>query len=58
MDVSHHCDRRLDVNDIALLHQQLLRFGTYCLNDRVGEQFLLVQPRYTLIEVDRRWQVS
>lgn len=36
MDISHDSDGRSDVYDIALFHQQLLRFGAYCFDDRVG----------------------
>lgn len=33
MDVTHNRDRSLHMNDIALLHQQLLRLCTYCFDD-------------------------
>lgn len=50
--VSHYRHRREDVHDIALLHQQLFRFGAYCFNDRVGEEFLAVEAGDALVEVD------
>lgn len=40
------------MHDIALLHQQLFRFGAYCFNDRVGEEFLAVEAGDALVEVD------
>jgi hypothetical protein len=49
VDVTDHRDWRKNVHDIALLHQQLFRLGTYCLDDGLGEQLFLAQPRYTLI---------
>ena len=44
VDVADHCYRRLDMYNIALLHQQLFRLGAYRLDDGVGEQLFLVQP--------------
>lgn len=52
MYVADDCDWRPDMHDIALLHQQLFRFGTYCLYDRLGQELLLVKSAYTLIEID------
>ena len=55
--VSHYCHRRQDVHDIALLHQQLFRFGAYRFDDRVGEQFFAVETGDALIEVDAGWTI-
>ena len=32
MYVSYYCDRRLNMDDVALLHKQFLGFGAYCLD--------------------------
>lgn len=55
MDVADDRDGRLHLHDIALLHQQLLRLGAYCLDDRVGEELLVVQPFDAFVEVDTGW---
>lgn len=52
--ISYNCDGGLDVDHIALLHQQLLGFGAYCFDDGFGEQVLLVEAFYAFIEIDRR----
>ena len=52
MDVTDYCHRRLDVDNIALLHQQLLRLGAYCFDHGVGEELLSIQACDALIEVD------
>lgn len=44
MYISNNCDWRLNMNDIALLHEKLLGFGAYCLDHRLGEELLFVQP--------------
>jgi hypothetical protein len=51
VNVTHHGDGRLDVDDIALSHQQLFRFGTDCFNDGLGEELLIVQSGYAFVEV-------
>lgn len=51
MDVTDDRDRRLDVDDIALLHQQLLGLGAYCLDDGIGQEFFAVEPSDAFIEV-------
>lgn len=51
MDITHDRDWRSDMHHIALLHKQLFRLGAYCLDDRFGQQLLLGEARYTLIEV-------
>lgn len=52
MYISYHSHRRLYVDHITLLHQKLFCLGTYCFDDRVGEQLFLVQACNTLVEVD------
>lgn len=52
MYISNHSDRRCDMYNIALLHQQFLCFGTYCLYDRVGKQFFLVESFDTFVEIN------
>lgn len=37
---------------IALLHQELLRLCTYCLDNGVREKLFLIQALYTFIQVD------
>lgn len=54
MDVANDGDRRGDVDDIALAHEQLFGLGTYCLDDGLGKELLLVEAGDALIEVDRR----
>lgn len=44
------------VDDIALAHEQFLGLGAYCLDHGLGEEFLLVQARYTLVEINRGGQ--
>ena len=52
MYVSNYCDWRRDMYNIALLHQKLLCFGTYCLYDRVRKQFFFIESFDTFIEID------
>lgn len=52
MNIANHSDWGLDVYDITLLHKQLFRFCAYSLDDRLGQQLLLVQTRYALVEVN------
>ena len=54
MYIPHHSDRGRDMDDIALLHQELLCFGAYCLYDGVCEQLLSVQTLNAFVEVDIR----
>ena len=56
MYVADNCDWGLDVHDIALLHQQLLRLGAYCLDYGIGEEFFPVQARDAFVEVDTGWE--
>lgn len=51
MDITNDSDRRSNVHHVALLHEQLLGLCAYCLDDRLGQQFLLGKPRYAFIEV-------
>jgi hypothetical protein len=51
VDVADYGDGRADVHHVALLHEQLLGFCAYRLDDRLGQQLLLGEARYTLIEV-------
>lgn len=48
-DDRHRCE---NVHHVALLHEELFRLRAYCLDDRLGQEFLLVKPCYALIEVD------
>ena len=52
VDIPNHSDGSSDMDDIALLHQQLLRFCTYRLDNRFRKQFLPIEPLYALIEID------
>lgn len=52
VDVADDGDGCLHLHDIALFHQQLFRLGAYCLDDRVGEQLLVVQSFYAFVEID------
>lgn len=52
MDIPHHGNRGHDMNDIALLHQQLLGFGTDSLDDRLSQELFAVEPLDALIQVD------
>lgn len=54
MDISHYRHRCRNMDHIALFHQQLFSFGAYCLNHRVCQQLLSIEPLYTLIQVDTR----
>jgi hypothetical protein len=44
VNIPYHRHGRSNMHHITLLHQQLLRLGTYGLDDRIGEQLLLVEP--------------
>jgi hypothetical protein len=52
VNITNHCNRRADVHHVALLHQKLLRLCTYCFYHGLGQQLLLREPRYALVEVD------
>lgn len=52
MDVPYHSNRRLDVNDIALLHEQLLGFRTNGLNYWLGQKLLAVESLDAFIQID------
>ena len=52
VDVADDGDGGSDVHHIALLHKELLGLCTYGLNDRLGQQLLLVQARYAFVQVD------
>ncbi len=53
MYIPNHCYRGLHMYHVALLHQQLFCLGTYCFDDRLGEEVLFVQAFYAFIEIDR-----
>ena len=55
MDIANNGHGRFDVHDIALLHEELFCLSAYRLDDRLGQQFLLVEPCYALVEVDSSW---
>lgn len=46
------------MHDIALLHKKLFRLGAYCFDDRLGEQFFLIEAADALVEVDRSCRVE
>lgn len=54
VDVADNCDGGADVDDIALAHEQFLGLGADGLDDRLGEEFLLVEARDALVQVDGR----
>ncbi len=54
VDVSYYCDRCLDMDHVALLHQQLLGLGAYCFDDGFSKQVLLVKAFNAFIEIDGR----
>jgi hypothetical protein len=56
MDVTDDSDRGLNVDDIALTHQQLFCLGAYRFDNRLGKEFLLVEAGDAFVEVDRRYQ--
>lgn len=47
-----------DVDDVALAHKQFLCLGADGLDDGLGEELLLVQARYALVEIDRGGQAG
>lgn len=51
MNVANNSDGCLDVYDIALLHEQLFRFGAYCFYDGLGKQFLLVESGNAFVQI-------
>lgn len=52
MDIANDGDGGANVDDVALAHQQLFRFGANGLDDGFGEKFPLVQARDALVKVD------
>ena len=58
MYVSNHRNGRSDMNDIALLHQQLLCFGAYCLDYGLSEQFFFVEPFDAFVEINARCRLK
>lgn len=50
--ISHHCYWRFYVDDIALLHQQLLCLGAYCFDNALGEKLFLVEAGYAFVQID------
>jgi hypothetical protein len=52
MDISNDSNRSRNMDDIALLHQELLSLRAYRLYHRVRKKLLLVEPRYTLIKIN------
>lgn len=53
VDVADDGDGGINVDDIALFHQELFSFCANGLDDRVCKQLLPVEPRYALVEVNR-----
>lgn len=41
-----------DVDNVAFAHEQLFRLGAYCFDDGFCKQFLLVQARDALVQID------
>lgn len=52
MNVTHNGYRCLDMNHVALLHQQFLCLGTDGLNDRLRKELFSVEALDALIEID------
>ena len=52
MNVSHDCDGRLDVHDVALAHQELLCLFADLLDERLGQQPFLQQRLDRPVEVE------
>lgn len=44
MNIPYHGNRSLDMNDVALLHEQLLGFGTDGLDYWLSQELLAVEP--------------
>ena len=53
MDVADNRHGGLNVDDIALAHEQLLCLGAYRFNDRFGQELFLIQARDALVQIDR-----
>lgn len=58
VDVANNGYGSLDVDDIALLHEHLLGLCAYGLDDRLGEQLLLVEALNALVKIDAGLQTS
>jgi hypothetical protein len=52
MNIPNNSHRRLDMNHIALFHEQLLRLGTDSLDHRLSQELLAVYSFDALIQVD------
>lgn len=58
VDVTDNGHGSLDMDDIALFHEHLLGLCAYGLNDRLGEQLLVVEPLDALVDIDAGLQTS
>lgn len=52
MDIADDGYWGFDMDNIGLPHEELFCFGAYRLDDRLGEEFLLVKTGDTFVEVD------
>lgn len=52
MNIPNNSHRCLDMNHIALFHEQLLRLGTDSLDHRLSQELLAVYSLDALIQVD------
>lgn len=52
MDVTDNRHWRADVDNVGLLHEEFFGFGTYCLDDGLGKEFLAVETFDASVEVD------
>ncbi len=53
VNIPHNGNGCLNMYNVALLHQELLGFGTYCFDDGFCKEILLVQAFYTFVKIDR-----
>lgn len=58
MYVAHNRDRGLNMNHIALFHEQLLRLSTNSLDNRLGKQLFPIEPLDALIQIDTSYPIN
>jgi hypothetical protein len=56
--VTYDRDRSSNMHDITLHHKELLCFGTYCFDDRVGEELFAIETGNAGVEIDRCYGVT
>ena len=51
MNISNYCDGSCNMYHIAFLHEEFFCFGAYCFDYRIRQEFFLVKPLDTFVQV-------